>query len=191
MKKVLFYIFTALFAAFVIWLIVNFTIMDSQSVLSDVTPTDGAKAAYAAGEEILTHEPDQEMSSEGFMHVYSLVYIPSAKEFQVTVKYNKAVYQKLGTTAEAGFGFKLYNTETEEENENYVEKRDTEDRYSYYRLVFENVEFSEAADLELVMFPKGDDSRFSALKMHRSGQKFEEYKLSEEEIASLGGRNDK
>lgn len=188
MKKVLFYVFIALLLVFVVWLIVNFTIMDSQSVLHDITPTDGAVSAYQSGGEILTHDPDQTMSAEGFMHVYSMIYIPSAKEFQITVKYNKSVYDKLGATAEAGFEFKLYNTETGEENVDYSEKRDTEERYSYYRLVFDGVEFSDAADLELVMFPKGDDSRYSALKVHKAGQVFEQYKLSEEEIASLGGR---
>ena len=190
MKKVIFYVFVALFLAFVVWLVINFSIMDASDVLSGITPTDGAKAAYAAGDEILTHDPDQRMSSDGYMHVYSMIYIPSAKEFQITVKYNKSVYEKLGATAEEGFGFKLFNTETEEENTDYTQTRDTEERYSYYRLVFENVGFSENADLELVMFPKGNDSSFSAMKIHRADQKFEQYKLSREEIASLGGRTE-
>ena len=190
MKKVIFYVFVALFLAFVVWLIVNFAIMDDKSVLSDITPTDGVREAYRNGEEILTHEPDQIMSSDGYMHVYSMIYIPSAKEFQITVKYNKSVYEKLGTTAEAGFGFKLFNNETYEENSAYSSERDTADRYSYYRLVFENVEFSDRADLELVMFPKDNEASFSAMKIHRADQEFEEYKLSEEEIASLGGQTE-
>ena len=190
MKKVLFYVFVALFLAFVVWLVINFIIMGRQSVFHDITPTEGAIAAYQSGEKILTHDPDQTMSDEGFMHVYSMIYVPSAKEFQITVKYNKGVYEKLGATAEAGFDFKLYNTETREENVNYTAMRDAEDRYSYYRLVFSGVEFSDGDDLELVMFPAGDDSHFSALKVHKAGQKFEEYKLSREEIASLGGQTE-
>ena len=191
MKKVIFYVFIALFLAFVVWLVVNFAIMDAQSTLSDVTPTEGAAAAYKNGDDILTHDPDQTMSVEGYMHVYSMIYIPSAKELQITVKYNKSVYEKLGTTAEDGFAFKLFNTETEEETTDYTAKRDTEDRYSYYRLAFSGVEFSDAADLELVMFPPQNESSFSAMKIHRAGQKFVQYDLSKEEIASLGGRDEK
>ncbi len=191
MKKIISYVFIALFAVFVGWLIFRIVVMESKSVLSEITPTDQAAAVYKDGGEFLTHEPAQTMSFDGYMHLYSLVYLPDAKELQITVKYNKSVYEKLGATAEAGFGFKLYDTLTGEENTDYTFKRDTEDRYSYYRLAFEGVEATDGSDLEIVMFPKGDDTAFTAAKIHKSGQVFEDYKLSEEEIASLGGQTEK
>ncbi len=162
---------------------------ESKSVLCDIMPTDAAKMAYASGGGILAHDTKQELSFDGYMRCYSLIYIPEEKELQITVKSNNSVYEKLGTTAERGFVFKLYDVETETDFTEYAEERASQGRYGYYRLAFSGVEFSDNADIELVMLCPDDDERGSVVKIHEAGQKFEEYRLSKEEIAALGGDN--
>ena len=163
------------------------TATDNCDVLNEITPTDCARAAYSAGEKLLTHEPDMTISGDGYMRCYSIVYIPSEKEFQVTVKFNKTAYDKLGASVEDGFAFKLYDTASDKEFTDYTATRDSEGLYGYYRIVFSGVSFLDTSDLEVVMFPKDDDSKYSAIKIHKSGQAFEDYKLSEKEVASLEG----
>ena len=188
MKKIIFYIFVVLLVLFVGALILRMCDMDSQSVLNKITPSENARAAYANGEKILTRQSEQNISYDGFMRCYAIVYLPERDELQVTVKYTNASYDKLGTTQTEGFGFKLYDTETAREFTDYTEERASDRNYGYYRLVFEGVEFSDKADLEVVMFPKRNEERYSAIKIHSSTGQFKDYKLSKEEIASLGGR---
>ena len=162
---------------------------ESKSVLCDVMATDAAKTAYSSGEQILCHDTKQELSFDGYMRCYSLIYIPAERELQVTVKSNVSVYEKLGTTAERGFVFKLYDVETGKEFTKYAEQRESSGRYGYYRLAFSGVEFSDKADIELVMLCPDDVERGSVIKIHEAGQEFTEYKLSKEEIAQLAGQN--
>ena len=171
--------------------IIMIWISESKSVLCDITPTDAAKEAYASGGEILYHDTDQELSFDGYMRCYALIYIPGGKELQITVKSNNSVYEKLGTTESRGYRFKLYDTETGKEFTDYSEVRESDGRYGYYRLAFSGVEFSDSADIELVMLSPGDDELGSVIKLHKAGQKFKEYNLTKEEIASLGGRDQK
>ncbi|MBR6917820.1 MAG: hypothetical protein IKN38_06510 [Clostridia bacterium] len=187
MKKIIFWVFIVLFVLFVAAILWRVFEMDAKSIFSDITPSEAAKRAYGSGEKILTHDVDQPMSFDGYMQVYSFVYIPEERELQIMVKHNQSVYEKLGASSEAGFAFKLYNTETEEEYTDYTASRDMEGRYRYYRLLFSGVEFSDEADIELVMYPSGNDESHSALKLHKSGEEFYDYKMSKKEIESLGG----
>jgi len=189
MKKASFYIILALFLVAVIGIFILASISESQSVLGTITPTDAACEAYRSGGALLTAEDGQGLSYDGYMRCYAIVYIPDAHELQITVKSNKSTYERLGTTEEAGFDFMLYDTVTEEENRNYTEERASEGRHCYYRLVFSDFELTEETDVELIMFPKGKDDKYSYLKFHRAGEELTEYELSDEEVAALGGKN--
>ncbi len=186
MKKVIYTALAVMMVVALVGVIILISNAESKNILRDISPTEAAKEAYASGGEILTHDFMQDLSFDGFMRCYSLIYIPEAKELQITVKSNKSVYAKLSTTESEGYLFLLYNTETEDENRNYTLTRDFDNQYGYYRLVFEGVEFSDAADLEVVMLSPNDSEKGSVVKIHKHGQEFEEYKLSEKEIASLG-----
>lgn len=186
MKKVLYIIIAAMALVALVGVIVMISISDAKNVLRDITPTDAVIEAYKSGGEILTHDPDQELSFDGYMRCYALVYIPGAKELQITVKSNRSAFEKLETTEEQGYIFLLYNTETEEENKNCTVTSEFEGRYAYYRIVFGDVEFSDTASLELVMLSPNNAERGSVAKIHKSGQEFAKYKLSKEEIASMG-----
>jgi len=185
-KKTIYYIIAALFLFAVIGIFILSAETESTDVLNEIAPTDAAKSAYASGETIQTNDLKQSLSFDGYMRCYSIAYIPSVKEFQVSVKHNKSVYEKLGTTESEGFDFMLYNTATEEEFRDYTQTRESEGRYGYYKLVFNNIDFSENTDIELIMFPKGKKDKYSFLKLHEAGDALEVYDLSKEEIASLG-----
>lgn len=186
MRKVLTAIFLAAFAVVLIFAIVMISISESTSVLDLVTPTAAVKTAYESGGKILTYSPEQSISFDGYMRCYSIVWIPEAKEFQVSVKSNNSTYEKLGATKADGYDFMLYDVESETEYRAYTETKEYEDRYSYFRLVFEDVEFGEDVSLELIMFPKGKETPYSYFMLHESGELLKNYKLSKEEIASLG-----
>lgn len=186
MKKVITYVFIAVFIVFVIGLIVVISVNEAQDGPNKIVPTEAAISAYKSGGGILTHKPDQDLSFDGTMRCYKIVYMPEYDEFQVTVKYNKNAYSDFDTDEERGFEFKMYDTESGKEMTDYTYERASGGRYAYYRLVFSGVKFSDGADLELVMFPAGHDLKFSVIKLHKSGQTFTDYKLSKEEIASLG-----
>ena len=188
MKKIITAVFFVLFGIAVVGIFILSAINDAEDGPNTIVPTDGAVSAYRNGDPILWHKTDQKLSTDGNIRCYKMIYIPSAKELQITVKYNKIVYQKLDASEDDGFEFILYNTETKDESGDYtVSEHYSSGRFAYYRLVFQGVEFSDTADVELAMHPVGVRDCGSAIKLHRAGQEFEEYKLSDEEIAALGG----
>ena len=189
MKKILTGVFFALFGIVVVGIFVLSAIGDAEDGPNTITATSGAVSAYKNGDPILTHKTDMKLSTDGNIKCYKMIYIPSAKEFQITVKYNKIVYEKLGANEDEGFDFVLYNTKTGEENTSYiVSDRSAKGRFCYYRLVFHEVVIQDDADIELAMHPAGKRDVGSAIKLHRSTQQFEDYKLSKKEIAALGGK---
>ena len=186
MKKVLTVIFLLIFAVAIGFAVVMISISESTSVLDLVTPTDAVKAANASGGEIFELDPEIAISYDGYMRCYTIVWIPEAKELQVSVKSNNSTYEKLGATKADGYDFMLYDVASETEYRTYTEEREYEGRYSYFRLVFEGVEFDENVSLELIMFPKGKETPYSYFMLHESGEELKTYKLSKEEIALLG-----
>ncbi len=189
MKKIIKSICYAFLALFFVFVVVRIVMFDSSSVLSEITPTNGAKAAYAAGEEILTHKMLQGVSDDGYTRAYSLVYIPSEKEIQVTVKYNMSIYKNAGLEKGDKISFKLYETSGEKEffpSDSVFEEKMN---YGYCRVVFTGVDFDETSDLEIVMCSDDYSEDFSVYKLHEansSRQEFEEYKLSGKEKNLLG-----
>ena len=202
MKKVLFIIFVVLFVIFLIFSFYLVFTSESKSVFNEIEWTEGAKEAYSNGDEILTHEADQQISTDGNMRCYAIIWIPSANELQVTVKHNVGVYEKMGVSPDVGFGFKLYNTGNGEEYNTkegdefteYTAKREEKGRYAFYKLVFSGVKLDpETEDLEIVMYAKHNEDKFSVMKLHNSGailgykQVFEPYDFSKGELAALKG----
>ncbi len=186
MKKIIMRFFGALLLILIVFLIVRIIIAESEGTLSDAMPTAALTEAYDGGKDILTHDIGQPNSTDGFMRCYSLIWIPSEGELQVTVKYNYSVYKYNNLTKGSAFAFKLYDSASGKEFDDYSEVRDASGRYGYYRLAFHGVSFSGASDVEIVMCSPDYISDYSVVKLHMSGQTFEKYELSEEEIAKLG-----
>lgn len=187
MKKIIKYTFYIFLALFVVMILARIFLMKSSSIMSEITPTDNAKAAYTQNGEILTHEITAEISNEGLTRVYSFVWIPKAGEVQLTVKYNQSLFERAKLDSADDISFMLYDTETQ--NKFYPTLREdvSEGIYGYARLVFEGVSFSENADLELVTSNKDRTEDYSVFKVRRADQVFEGYELSDEEKTKLGG----
>lgn len=194
MRKVIRWICYALLAVFFAFVVVRIMMFESSSVLSEITPTENAKAAYAAGKRILTHGMIQSVSDDGYTRAYSFVCIdtedPGKFEIQVTVKYNMSVYDAAGTPEGTGFGFKLYNTEFEKEYFPTYTETEEKGRYGYCRVVFDGVTVSANGDLEIVMSNKDYTEDYSVYKLHDvtgpKSQDFVPYKLSKNEKKLLG-----
>lgn len=190
MGKVIKRIFGVFLALFFIFVVARIIIFDSSSVLSEITPTDNAKAAYAAGEAIQTHKMIQSLSDDGYTRAYSLIYIPTKNEIQVTVKYNMSIYQHAGTPEGTGFGFKLYDTEDGKEYFPAYSETEEKGAYGYCRVVFEDVTVPVNGDLEIVMTNKDYTTDYSVFKIHETTgtkvQEFVNYKLSKNEKELLG-----
>ena len=194
MGKVIKRIFGVLLALFFVFVVVRIIIFDASSVLSEITPTENAKAAYATGGRILTHGMIQKLSDDGYTRAYSFVCIdtedPDKFEIQVTVKYNMSIYDKSGTPKGSGFGFKLYNTEFKKEYFPTYTETEEKGAYGYCRVVFDGVTVSGNGDLEIVMSSKDYTTDYSVYKIHETGgpniQEFVPYKLSKHEKELLG-----
>ncbi|MBQ7715663.1 MAG: hypothetical protein IJT70_07330 [Clostridia bacterium] len=186
MKKIIMRIFGAFLLILLVFLIVRIFIAESEGTLSDAMPTAALKEAYYGGEDILTHGIEEPNSTDGVMRCYSLIWIPSAGEMQVTVKYNYGIYRNNNLTEGSPFAFKLYDSASEKEYDDYSEKRDESGHYGYYRLAFHGVSYSPGSDIEIVMCSPDYNFDYSVVKLHASGQEFVKYELSDEEIAALG-----
>ena len=190
MKKALRYTWYAFLAIFFLAIMARIFIFESSEVLIDIVPTDNAKEVYAEGGELLTHKILQEVSSDGFVRVYSFVWIPEKSEVQLTVKYNFAIFQKTPLNSPEDMAFKLYNTETEAEYKSVYREESQKGLYGFARLVFEGVRFDEDSDdLELITTNADGTEAYSAFKVHWAEfeRGFKNYKLSKDEKALLEG----
>lgn len=158
---------------------------DVNTVFTKITPTDGVKSAFASGAEILTHKTVQEIADDGYMKCYALVYIPSENELQISVKFNKSIYDHVGSGEL--FDFKLYNTSDESEVWAKSVERTEKGLYGYCRVVFENVTIEENEALEIVMTSADRLDDYSVYRIHEDYQDFKPYKLSGSEKAQIGG----
>ena len=153
----------------------------SESRFTNILPTESAKRAYRENESFQTHETTQSVSYDKKVKEYSIVYIPSEKEVQVTLKINKSFYPMVGLEKGDLLSFRIYNSETEEERDCTSFSEDEDSRYKYFRLSFGDTEVTEGADMEVIIASFDSSKDYTVIKIHSSAQKFEEYGLSKEE----------
>ena len=172
--------------------------INDESVLSYITPTENALAAYADKGEgaFMYNEIDDrisgnaEGSADGYFSAYAFVYIPEKKEVQVTVRVNDSTKDRLGTDGTPYFYLNIY--ENAEDVRNIREPVYTEDQhrlmYTYRRLVFEDVEIGRTNDLLICISDTGDSSSDkSELVIHFQEQVLEQYELTKKDVKSLEG----
>lgn len=195
--KIIKYVLFGAACAVVAFLLWRIFLINSDSVLGDVTPTENAKIAYAAsGEDAFkTHFLPDRISgnseeADGYFSAYSFVYIPEAKEVQITLRINDSTSERLGLGGELPYFFLKFNEngeDTGEIRECASFEEDHELMYSYRRLVFENVEITPEMNLIVCLSTTGDSAAsISELVIHFQEQTFEEYDLSGKEKKSLG-----
>lgn len=197
-------------------ILIRVIISSDESVLDELTPTDAAKAAFAAlpeGETFAVRHgvPYQvsekvhdkvgyeipwragEKSSDerdGYFTAYGFVYIPSAKELQIVVRYNNAVLTTPGTAEGDDFRFTLWCEETDTEILPSSVETGAKWMYQYRRLVFDGVELNDHETLWLLMRSDGADEPLNKLLCHYPEQyryDMKTYKLSRAERRALGG----
>lgn len=187
-KKIIKWVWYAFVAIAIALIIIRIFLADASSVLKNVTATNEAVTAYANGEEFLTHRMTQSISDDGIMRCYSLIYIPEEKQIQITVKFNKSIYDEV--SKDEKFGFKLYTTESEKLIEASHIDRAEQGLYGYCRAIFDNVEFDIGEALEVIMTDSDYTEEYSVYRIHEENMKFKTYKLSKSEENLLGGEND-
>ena len=151
------------------------------STLSDITPTDRLKTAYAAQDgdvDILTHSIVSEISQDGYMTVYAFVYIPSIEQIQLTVRYNDSIFDYNNLSQDTAFTFILQDSESGAAIPASIVQQEKKLMYNYLRLVFDGVTIGETNDLVLHML--AGDAEISSDTVHYADQNvvMESYRLS-------------
>lgn len=151
---------------------------DDPKAMSGIIWNDISRAAYTASPdtfEALEQEPDTYITNDGRFWISNVVYLPTAKQLQLTIKYNSSTLKYLTQELQAA------ESDTDEsdsmQNEsivlpdepfsyslidnNGVRYRDysAEDakkqNYHYRRLVFENIDLTDITDLYVDIYYVG------------------------------------
>lgn len=184
-KKIIKWVWYTFVIVAIALILIRVFMSTSSNVLNTITATSEASDAYLNGGEILTHRMSQSISDDGIMRCYALVYIPEAKQVQITIKFNKSIFNNVKESEQ--FGFKLYNTGTETLVEEVRIDRADKGLYKYCRVVFNDVELNEGEALEIIMTNAEHTEEYSVYQIHADNMKFKEYKLSRSEKKILGG----
>ena len=206
--KIIGRLFLTLLFLIIAFLVIRVVIASDESVMDDIIATDNLKEAYKNGESeifALTHNvPYQISEKDGYFSAYSFVYIPSANQLQIVVRYNNTVYRQLAdreaekvekdplydaiTVSEGEeFLFVLRNEKTGEEILPTVVESAEKWMYQYRRLVFDGVTVDKECDLWIDMRPADGEETINMLVCHYSHQytSMDIYKLNRAEKKAL------
>lgn len=128
-----------------------------RSYMTEIVADDALRQAYAAGEltVLTTHENAGEISSDGYFSAYGFVYFPECRQVQLTVRYNKSIYEYHGLPEDAVFSYTLGYEESGERFSPTSVTTEKKGIYTYSRLVFDGVELAE---LDLYCYMQISDS---------------------------------
>ena len=151
-----------------------------RSTLSRITPTEALTAAYRADPSLTmwTHKPVRELSEDGYMTLYAIVYIPSIRQLQLTVRYNDSVCSYNSLPEDTVFTFALRDSEGSADVPAAVAGAEKKLMYNYRRIIFDGVDVTDTNILTLVML--AGDEEISTDIVHHADQNvvIEPYKLS-------------
>lgn len=156
-----------------------------KSAFKDLTLTKDIALEYEkdGSVQILTHKVEGGLSEEGLFCAYSMYYIPGAREFQITIRYNKSAYKFTETDTDREFDFRLYDPETEQ----YFDAKPVDETkhlmYTFKKYVFSEAELDTDRSFNIVM--SLDGGVLDEQVVHYKEQEFKEYELSKSEIAEL------
>lgn len=168
-------------------LIIRVYMARDSSVFSGIYINDTLSSAYSAyvksaSEDAFaeTYEVAEKTTYNGEFSAYSAIYIPSAKQLQVTVRMNDSTLRNYSLNSVDDIKFTLCDPE---ENFNFEAGRLTERKfmYNYIKLIFDNVILPEG-QLYLVSYINNGEKRLAGLIMYDSEIEPAEYKLSKSEI---------
>ncbi len=151
---------------------------DAPKSVSSVVWNETARAAYAAdpdGFQILSQEPSTFITDDGRFWISNVVYLPQAKQLQLTIKYNDSTLKYLKealakqasgeddaepltaddiTLPDEPFDYTVLDNSGTRYTE-HTSIADREQNYNYRRLVFENIEIPEYAAYYIDMYYVG------------------------------------
>lgn len=206
--KILGRLFLTLIFLIIAFLVVRVVIASDESVLDDIIATDNLKEAYEGADPkifALTHNvPYQISEKDGYFSAYGLVYIPTANQLQIVIRYNNTVYKQIAkreaekveddplydpiiVSEGEEFLFVLRNDKTGEEILPTVVESAEKWMYQYRRLVFDGVTLDKECDLWIDMRPLEGEETINKLVCHYSHQytSMDLYKLSRAEKKAL------
>ncbi|MBE6714309.1 MAG: hypothetical protein E7575_03350 [Ruminococcaceae bacterium] len=189
--KILKYIFISILVIFIAIVMIRVFMNAERSTLSDIFPTESAKKAYASqGEKAFkTHKLVKDITQDGYFTAYALSYCESAKELQITVRYNDSLPEKyLKGTSRDEYYFKLCDEDGNLIATGNILKEKHRYFYNYLRLSFDGVEITDTTHLRLYLCVDSvgyPDEDTEGLLIHYPEQKFKKLSLSKDEKKSL------
>lgn len=133
-----------------LFIVLRCCLNSDRSTLDDLLRTDALAAVSAADTEKrmavqVLHENATELSSDGYFCVYGFVYIPEAAEVQLTVRYNRSVYEYNQIPEDTPFSFYLSVGAGGEKLPMTVGASESKLMYEYRRLVLDGIELTDDA----------------------------------------------
>lgn len=140
--------------------------MDDPKEMTKIIWNDVSRAAYAAdpaGFEALDQEPNTYINNEGTFWISNVVYLPSADQLQLTIKYNdstlKYLKQALGDETlvlpDEPFSYSLLDEDGNRYTA-YSSVSHHKQNYNYRRLVFEGIDMTDITDLYVDIYYVGN-----------------------------------
>ncbi len=136
---------------------------------------------------------ERTFTEDGYFSVSKSRYVPTLDQWQFTVRYNHSTLEYLGEergvnmpVEDSHFTFALVDNDGTVYRD-FTYKRLTEGRYTYYRLVFDNVNMRKVGDIQIMIYCiddiKGDELpeiSVGKLPLYYSELEREDYKFEKE-----------
>ena len=195
--KFLGWLMTALAALIVILLIVLFA-LDGDGDISRLAWTQEMIETYESYPddfyvEYIKVYDDRYFTEDGYFSVSKSRYVPSLEQWQFTVRYNHSTLEYMSrergedmAVEDDHFTFALADSDGNIYRD-FLYKRETKGRYTYYRLIFDGVSIHKIDDIQIMIYcirdMEGDelpDISVGRLPLYYAELEREEYKFKKE-----------
>ncbi|MBE6686037.1 MAG: hypothetical protein E7591_02285 [Ruminococcaceae bacterium] len=174
------------------------SIVDSDGDISDIIWNEKAVEALTDNPGSFTVEyykayEDHYFTEDGFFSVSKIRYMPTVKQWQMTIRYNKSTLERLSEDLEREidrendvFAFALKDNEGKLYTD-FEYKKTVKGRYTYYRVIFDDISVRTLEELNICIWFSEDikdgvypDSPLGVLPMYNSQMPLNEYKYKKE-----------
>lgn len=184
----------------IMWVVMN--IIDADGDISNIVWTKEALEAYNEAPEDFTveyykvyedHFFTNETHNKGYFSVSKIRFLPAASQWQMTVRYNKSTLkylsEDLNIKLEEGKDHFTFALEDSSGNmyTDFSYKKDVQGRYTYYRLIFDNVSIKNVSDVMIRIYLSDDikddvypEEALGELPMYQADLPRDTYKFKKE-----------
>ena len=158
-----------------------------RSVMTDIVPSEAMLSAYTAGEltAVTTENTAADIAEDGYYSVYGFVYFPELHQVQITVRYNKSLFNYVAVPVGTEFSYTLGNDDSTDRVSPTSVTNYENGLYIYRRLVFDGVDVSEETTLNCFM--RLSDTYESKHPVHHATQPLVDRKFTKDELRMLNG----